>query len=405
MGRIPNDRLRIAQSPPEMHSTQPAPSRRSTSPSSTYSQNFTNTYIQRSRPYLTDQQIEERSRRDSQTEAKEISTRLNACAWIMQVGHALQFPIRTMATAMILYHRSRLFSRNPYSDQQYVDVAAAALFVACKIEDTLKKSREILATSYNMRHPQLEPINSDSPILDDTVKRIIGIERVILESSSFDFRYRHAQPFLIKFAKKFGCSKALTQLAWDISVDVYKTLSPLKATPHVLALASLDLAMRLEDQRVEIEYEKFEAGREVVLSVIDDLLELYTSHKIQTIVGLNYDSNVYLTQRIQLNKERTPYTNGHSSQNGTSSNSSGYQNNHSSNNHYIHPSRDFLNTSPAESIPPAVVPTERGTYGTIRFMIDPAREKTEKEQMNDSGRYKEFTSPNGVVVSPWSGRS
>jgi len=241
--------------------------------------------------------------------------------------------------------------------------------------------------------------------LDETVKRIIGIERVILESSSFDFRYRHAQPFLIKFAKKFGCSKALTQLAWDISVDVYKTLSPLKATPHVLALASLDLAMRLEDQRVEIEYEKFEASREVVLSVIDDLLELYTSHKIQTIVGLNYDSNVYLTQRIQLNKERTPYTNGHSSQNGTSSNSSSHQNNHSNNNHYIHPSRDFLNTSPAESIPPTVVPTERGTYGTIRFMIDPARERTEKEQMNDSGRSKEFASPNGVVVSPWSGRS
>lgn len=48
-------------------------------------------------------------------------------------------------------------------------------------------------------------------------------------------------------------------------MDVYKTLSPLKATPHVLALASLDLAMRLEDQRVEIKYEQFEASREVVL--------------------------------------------------------------------------------------------------------------------------------------------
>jgi hypothetical protein len=44
------------------------------------------------------------------------------------------------------------------------DVAAASLFVACKIEDTLKKSREILATSYNIRHPQSEPINSDSPV-------------------------------------------------------------------------------------------------------------------------------------------------------------------------------------------------------------------------------------------------
>lgn len=88
---------------------------------------------------------------------------------------------------------------------------------------------------------------------------------MILESSSFDFRYRHAQPFLIKFAKRLGCSKELTQRAWDISVDVYKTLSPLKAAPHSLALASLDLAMRLEEGGIEIEHERYEATREVVL--------------------------------------------------------------------------------------------------------------------------------------------
>lgn len=90
MGRIPNNRLRIAQSPPDMHSTQPAPSRSPTSPSSTHSQSFSNTFIQRSRPYLTDRQIEDLLPKDSQTEAKDISTRLNACSWIMQVGHSLQ---------------------------------------------------------------------------------------------------------------------------------------------------------------------------------------------------------------------------------------------------------------------------------------------------------------------------
>lgn len=45
------------------------------------------------------------------------------------------------------------------------DVAATSLFVACKIEDTLKKSREILCASYNLRHPQVEPINSDNPVI------------------------------------------------------------------------------------------------------------------------------------------------------------------------------------------------------------------------------------------------
>lgn len=88
---------------------------------------------------------------------------------------------------------------------------------------------------------------------------------MILESSSFDFRYRHAQPFIIKFAKIFKCSKEATQRAWDISVDVYKTLSPLKATPHALALAALDLATRLGGRKIHIRYEEFEVTREVVL--------------------------------------------------------------------------------------------------------------------------------------------
>lgn len=87
-------------------------------------------------------------------------------------------------------------------------------------------------------------------MLDDGTKRVIGIERMILESSSFDFRYRHAQPLIIKFAKRFNFSKELTQKAWDISIDVYKTLAPLKATPHALALAVLDLAMRLEGRKL-----------------------------------------------------------------------------------------------------------------------------------------------------------
>ena len=47
------------------------------------------------------------------------------------------------------------------------DCAAAALFVACKIEDTLKKSREILAVSHSLKHGtgSTEAINPDSSVI------------------------------------------------------------------------------------------------------------------------------------------------------------------------------------------------------------------------------------------------
>jgi CTD kinase subunit beta len=177
-------------------------------------------------------------------------------------------PVRTIATAMILYHRLLLFNKTPYFQETPTDPSIAALFVACKIEDTLKKSREILAASYNLRHPNNEPINPDSPLLEEVSKRVIGMERTILETSSFDFRNRHAQPFLVKFCRRYKVERRLAHRAWEIAIDVYRTLAPLKATPHALALAALETACRLEAVEIRIRYEELEATRDDVLCIL-----------------------------------------------------------------------------------------------------------------------------------------
>ena len=44
------------------------------------------------------------------------------------------------------------------------DAAAAALFAACKIEDTLKKSKEILCASYNLKLSPAERLTTDDPV-------------------------------------------------------------------------------------------------------------------------------------------------------------------------------------------------------------------------------------------------
>jgi len=52
------------------------------------------------------------------------------------------------------------------TEYQYADAAAAALFTACKIEDTLKKSREILCAAYNLRVPASEHLTPDDSVRD-----------------------------------------------------------------------------------------------------------------------------------------------------------------------------------------------------------------------------------------------
>ena len=96
------------------------------------------------------------------SDAKEDAVRLQGVAWIDQVRRALQLPIRTFNTAVVYYHKFRLL----HGDHEYnwADAAAAALFTACKIEDTLKKSREILCAHWNLKVGAADGLSSDDPV-------------------------------------------------------------------------------------------------------------------------------------------------------------------------------------------------------------------------------------------------
>lgn len=71
-------------------------------------------------------------------------------------------PIETFSTAVVYFHKFRL----GHKDTEYLfqDAAAAALLTACKIEDTLKKSREILCAAHNMKIPLSEHLSPDDMV-------------------------------------------------------------------------------------------------------------------------------------------------------------------------------------------------------------------------------------------------
>lgn len=61
-------------------------------------------------------------------------------------------PVRTFDTACTYYHKFRLNFRD--AEYSHQDAALASLFVACKVEDTIKKSKDILAAAYNVKNPE-----------------------------------------------------------------------------------------------------------------------------------------------------------------------------------------------------------------------------------------------------------
>jgi len=106
-------------------------------------------------------------------------------------------------------------------------------------------------------------------------RTIIGLERLMLEASSFDFRNRHPQHLLVKVAKYYGFERhsAVTKTAYLISIDLYRTFAPLKQSTAAMAFACLELAGRLHGQEMEAivdgrDYARWGIERAMVMGMV-----------------------------------------------------------------------------------------------------------------------------------------
>ncbi|KAJ9630109.1 RNA polymerase II C-terminal domain kinase beta subunit [Knufia peltigerae] len=379
-------------------------------------------YVQVAKAYIFEQQIQKALHDTGVSQAREDSIRLAGVLWIDNVRRVLKLPVRTFNTAVIYFHKFRL----QHSDGEYsfVDAAAAALFTACKIEDTLKKSRDILCAAHNSKIPRQDHLSPDNPIFEAQSRTIIGLERLMLEASGFDFRSSHPQGLMIKLAKmyEFEKSSPVARTAYSISLDLFRTFAPLKQTNATLAFSCLELAGRLHDIEHRAiwrgeDYNQFKIDRGMVMETLLDLLELYTHHRMSTTVGPEFPVETFLNVRIPLNVECeekkiprfTAWFEGGTERNGSTSTSNGAIAN---GDHPHSRSRDSSkNVSPKDvaspstnassastaptSVPPPgganAIPTgtavrqrmgERGREGTVRFILNPDREREERDIIN-----------------------
>ncbi|KAK4554040.1 RNA polymerase II C-terminal domain kinase beta subunit [Recurvomyces mirabilis] len=254
----------------------------------------------------------------SLAEAREDNIRLQGVTWLDNVRRALQLPIRTYTTACTYYHRFRL--SHPHAvDYAWADAAAAALLMACKAEDTLKKTRDILAAAYNLKAGAHDPLTPDDVVFEAPSRIVIGLERLILESSGFDFRAKYPHNLMVKMCKTLENDeeelKKVGSIAWTVLTDLYRTFAPLKHTPATMALACLELATQLYaaatgdetflKQIKAFDYEKAGSTRGEIMETLLDLLDLYTHHTANSILGTKYSLDDFLRIRLILNKECT----------------------------------------------------------------------------------------------------
>lgn len=211
------------------------------------------------------------------------------------------------------------------------------------MEDTSKKARDIIFAAYVLRNPQGPELNSESPQIEEQRRRVIGLERMILETQCFDFRQRHPQPFLIKFARVLGVGEDITRQAWDIVTDSYRTYLPMKGPPHLIALASLVLSSHFLNTSLEIDTDRFVVSTQDLYSALDDLLDLYMHCKGQAIAGAVCSAARLMEIKSDLFK------------------------------HHEQVEPATSNGKPRSVVKPSLNVTSIGDRGTCRYVLDPER--------------------------------
>ncbi|KAJ5899797.1 cyclin [Penicillium taxi] len=263
-------------------------------------------FIQVPHPYICEQTIQASLLTLGVDTSKE-QILLHGVHWIDMLRRELQLPYKTFCTAAMYYHLFRLNYTD--SENNFLDAVSAALFTACKVEDTLKKSRDIACAVHNLKLPQKAHLQPDDPELETKSRNIIGLERLMLEASAFDFRSRHPQVILMTLAKcVYKLDPEVTRMAYRISLDLFRTYAPHKQSTASLALSCLELAYLLMDKPKDgivwgNIYHDCQTNRQNILETIFDLLELYTHHRPLTDVGNQFPPERFLTVRIPLNAE------------------------------------------------------------------------------------------------------
>ncbi|KAJ3204872.1 RNA polymerase II C-terminal domain kinase beta subunit [Entophlyctis luteolus] len=162
---------------------------------------------------------------------------------------AMGFPWTTRTTSLSLLQRVLHTPSSTRSLDGDSHLIIACVLLACKVEETVKKARDlILALHSILGTSDQNLVDFDSPDIDAEKRGVIMQERLILESVCFDFhQLKHAQKYVIQFAKMNKVPEDVSLTAWFIADQAYHCKVCIQYPAHFIALAALYLGCQLHD--------------------------------------------------------------------------------------------------------------------------------------------------------------
>ncbi|MES1905787.1 MAG: hypothetical protein MHPSP_003069, partial [Paramarteilia canceri] len=169
--------------------------------------------------------------------------RFEATRAIHECGQKLGINFDTCATAVLYFQR--FYTVNSFEKYDRYLVAAACIFLAGKVEETPKKSRNIIEAFKSRVSSQVFANFGSNP-----KETLLATEKVLISTLNFDFYVEHPYQYLIKFAKQITnldqkLMQKLVKVSWTFINDSMTTTLCLEWEPDLIALSALYLGSKV----------------------------------------------------------------------------------------------------------------------------------------------------------------
>lgn len=234
------------------------------------------------------------SRRDGVQRALEEQLRSFGVEQIQRAAALLRLrQVVSASASTILQH---FYFRRSLAEFDVRSVAAAALLLACKLEESNRRLRDILVVFHRLRMRQDDGsryAGMPTPVVDtngrefsDWKQEVIDVERNILIELGFrvSLLLEHPHKFVIQFIKAMvrqpdWLVAEMAQKAWNYLNDSMRTVVACKYRPHEIATAAILLAARALKVKLPSQlawWELFDCELRDVQRVAATIMSLYS---------------------------------------------------------------------------------------------------------------------------------
>ena len=124
-------------------------------------------------------------------------------------------------------------------------VAVACMFLACKVDENVRRLRDVINVLNRIQTPEKEPLS----LLDKEYLRMKDVisdhEQIVLRALMFNVKVRLPYKYLVNYVACLQGSEGLLQLSYAIVNDSFRTTLCLRYKANDIASASIFLAAKL----------------------------------------------------------------------------------------------------------------------------------------------------------------